>query len=236
MESVCLISSSDVDIAYVNALGVVLGTVDLACRVQSNDLVTEDVLSSSDARGDSNSEGQVVGNELVGSPLAILETSRIDLEELQVLRSGLGGIINLGKVVDDGANVGGGPCVPLNINAASGGDLSDLGTSGGILVARDLVHVGVHGGVNKAIVLALRAAPLNHLRGGSLVLERRVVGSVGGAIDADSREMAVSADRGGESADKGSNLDLVRHVVDCWNAGIDGKSLVFKNELRGQRR
>jgi hypothetical protein len=79
-------------------------------------------------------------------------------------------------------------------------------------VTGDLVDVAVHAGVNVAVVKAFGAAPLDHLGRGGLVLERRVVGSVWGSIDADGREMAMGADRGSESADKGSSLDLVRHV------------------------
>ena len=90
-------------------------------------------------------------------------------------------------------------------------------------MAGDLVNIAVHAGVNEAVVKAFGAAPLDHLGRGGLILERRVVGSVWGSIDADGREMAVSTDGRSESADKGSSLDLVRHVDGCWKVGFDEK-------------
>lgn len=195
-------------------LGVVLGTVLLASRVEGNDLVTEDVLSSRNGAGHSNGPGIVVADQLGGSPLAVLVAGGIDLEELQVRSLSRSWVVNLSHVVDDGTDVGLGPGGPLDVDGSSSSDLGDLSTGGGVLVAGDLVHFGIHGGINEAVIKALRAGPLDDLWGGGLVLERRVVGGEGGTIDLDGSNVAVSIDGGGDSAEDGSNLDLGRHC--CW--------------------
>ena len=192
-------------------LGVVLSAVLLASGVQSNDLVTEDVLSSRDGAGHSNGPGVVVADQLGGSPLAVLVAGSVDLEELQVRSLGRSWVVDLGHVVDDGTDVGFGPGGPLDVDRSSSSDLGDLSTGSGVLVAGNLVHVGVHGGVDEAVVEALWARPLDDLWGGLLVLERGVVGGVGGAIDLDGGNVAVGIDGGGDSAEDGSNLDLGRH-------------------------
>ena len=194
-------------------LGVVLGTVLLASRVEGNDLMTEDVLSGRDGARYSDGPGVVVADQLSSSPLAVLVASSIDLEELQIRSLGRGWVVDLRHVVDDGTDVGIGPGGPLDIDGSSSSDLGDLSTGGGVLVAGNLVHVGVHGGIDEAVVKALRAGPLDDLWGGGLVLERRVVGGEGGAIDLDGSNVAVGIDGGGDSAENGSNLDLGRHCV-----------------------
>jgi hypothetical protein len=89
----------------VNALRVVLGAVLLVGGVKSDDLVAENVVTRSDGAGDSDGPGQVVLDELGGSPLAILVTSGVDLEELQVSSLSRGGVVDLGHVVDDRTDV-----------------------------------------------------------------------------------------------------------------------------------
>jgi len=196
----------------VNALGVVLGAVLLAGGVEGDDLVAENVVAGSDRAGDSDRPGQVVVDELGGSPLTILVTSGVDLEELQVSSLSRGGVVDLGHVVDNGTNVRLGPGVPLDVNLSSSSDCGDLSTSSSILVASNLGHVGVHGGVDEAVVEALGAGPLDDLRSGGLVLERGVVGSEVGAIDVNVRKVTVGVDGGSNSAEDGSDLDLGRHV------------------------
>lgn len=147
-------------------LGVVLRTVHLTGRVKGNDLVTEHVLTRSNGARDSHSPGQVVLDELCGSPLAVVVTSLVDLEEVQVGGFSRGGIVNLGHVVDNGTNVGIGPGVPLDVDGSSGSNLGDFGTSGGVLVASNLGHIGVHGGIDEAVVEAFGAGPLDDLRRG----------------------------------------------------------------------
>lgn len=194
--------------------------------------MTENILSSCDALGNSDAPCQVVVDELGSSPLAALIASRIDLEELKFLRGSLGGVGDLGEVVEYRTDVRFRPGVlgmvsfflcycnssfsiltPLDINSSSGCDLGNLCASSGVLVASNLGDVGVHAGIDEAIVLTLWAGPLNDLGRGSLVLERRVVCRVGGAINVDSREMAMSIDGRGESSNESSDLDFGRH---CW--------------------
>jgi hypothetical protein len=196
----------------VDALGVVLGAVLLVGGVKSDDLVAENVVTRSDGAGDRDGPGQVVLDELGGSPLTILVANGVDLEELQVSSLSRGGVIDLGHVVDNGTDVRLGPGVPLDVNLSSGSDRGNLSTSCSILVASNLVHVGVHGGVNEAVVEALRAGPLDDLRSGGLVLERGVVGSEVGTVDLDVRKVTVGVDGGSNGAEDGSDLDLGRHV------------------------
>ena len=169
----------------VDALGVVLGTVLLTSRVEGDDLVAENVLSRSNGAGDSDRPGEVVVDELGSSPLAVLVTSLVDLEEAQVSGLSGGSVVDLGHVVKDRTDVRLGPGVPLDVNGATSSDLSDLSTSSGVLVASNLGDIGVHGGVDETIVKALGAGPLDDLRGRVLVLERGVVGSVVSAINLD---------------------------------------------------
>lgn len=68
----------------VDALGVVLGAVLLARRVQGDDLVAENVLAWGNGLGDLDGPGEVVGDELLGGPLAAVEAGLVDLEEAQV--------------------------------------------------------------------------------------------------------------------------------------------------------
>ena len=195
-------------------LGVVLGAVLLTSGVEGNDLVTEDVLSSRDGAGHSDGPGVVVADQLGGSPLAVLVAGGVNFEELQVRSLGRGWVVDLRHVVDDGTDVGLGPGGPLDVDGSSSSDLGDLSTGGGVLVAGNFVHFGVHGGVDEAVVEALRAGPLDDLWGRGLVLERGVVGGEGGTIDLDGSNVAVGIDGGGDSAENGSNLDLGRHC--CW--------------------
>jgi hypothetical protein len=213
----------------VDALGVVLSTVLLAGRVESDDLVTENVLARGDALGDRHGPGVVVGDELVRSPLAVLEASSVNLEELKVARLGSGGIVNLGKVVDDGTDVGLGPGGPRDVELATSGNSSNLCASSGVLVASNLGGIVVHGRVDEAVVEALGARPFNDLRRGGLVLERRVIGSKVFAVNLDGRKMAVGADGGSKGAKDGSGLDGGRHCsVGGWKVWIGRKGWCSK--------
>ena len=196
-------------------LGVGLGAVGGSSSVKRDDLMTEDVLAGSKRLRNGDGPGVVLADHLDGSPLAVLVAVSIDLGPLE------GGLVNGGDVAvvrsnvcDDGTDVGLGPGGPLDVDGSSSSDLGDLSTGGGVLVAGDLVHFGIHGGINEAVIKALRAGPLDDLWGGGLVLERRVVGGEGGTIDLDGSNVAVSIDGGGDSAEDGSNLDLGRHC--CW--------------------
>jgi hypothetical protein len=201
--------ASDLD---VDALRVVLGAVLLACRVQGNDLVAENVLAGGNRLGDLDGPSEVVGDELLGGPLATVETGLVDLEEAQVRGLGGGRVVDLGEVVDDGAVVGRGPGVPGHVDGSAGRNLCDFGTSGRILVTGDLGGIGVHAGLDEALVLALGARPLNNLRGRSLILEGRVVGLEVGAVDLDGGEDTVGLGGGSHGSEDSSDLNLGRHL------------------------
>lgn len=87
--------------------------------MEGNDLVTENIVAGSQAGGDGDGLGQVVGDELVRGPgttggRARDETALGNLEEFKGgLVDGAAVTVAVGKVVDDGAVVGIRPGVPL---------------------------------------------------------------------------------------------------------------------------
>ena len=96
-----------------------LSTVGLACSMQSDDFMSEDVVTGSERRWYSKGPRDVVGNESIGSKVswvgAAKPSTSSNLVELQV---GLGDCcaitIAVGEVVDNWALVGNWPCIPLN--------------------------------------------------------------------------------------------------------------------------
>jgi hypothetical protein len=142
-----------------------------------------------------------------------------------------------------------GPGVPLNVNFPTGLHLCHLRSSSGVFVASDprfkisvglafiwllawhsLGDIGVQRRINKAIIEALRAGPLNDLRRRGLVLERRIVCSERLTVNGDLGEMAVSRDGRGEGSDERCNLNLGRHFgVGVWRLdGEDGTKVRFE--------
>jgi hypothetical protein len=70
--------------------------------VESNDLVTKDVLAGSNVLGNSDSPGVAVRNQVVGSPAlssGIIESLLVNLEEGKVASRGRSGIIDAGEVI-----------------------------------------------------------------------------------------------------------------------------------------
>lgn len=107
----------------VDALGIVLGTVLLGSGVERNDFVAEDVLARGKVLGDSHGPGVVVGNQLVGSPLAVLVTSTLNLKPLEILLLDGLEVAGVGSSVsENGANVGCGPGAPVEVDFATSGD------------------------------------------------------------------------------------------------------------------
>jgi len=98
----------------------------LACGVQGDDLVAEDVVARGEGLGDVDGPLVAVGDELVGAPLVgggVDDTDLSELEEAQALLVGVGAVARaLGQVVDDRAVVGLGPGVPLESHGAAGSD------------------------------------------------------------------------------------------------------------------
>jgi hypothetical protein len=164
-----------------------LGTVGIASRVQANDLVTENVVTSGNGARDGHSAAVVGGNEIVRCPFtrdvaAIDQTSLIDLEELE------GGLVDLGAVTlavghvgDDRAVVALGPLSPLQLDGTTGLDLCGDRTGAGLLVT-DNVGARVAGGVDEAKVGG-SLSPSDVLRDLGLVVvviddEATVVGAI----------------------------------------------------------
>lgn len=98
--------------------------------MESNNLMTNDIVSRSDIGWDGSSPGVVVGNHLVGSPGSgnggvVNQSTLVNLEEFK------SGLVNsstvsvaVGKVGDDWAVMGFGPDSPLEINGVTSGNFS----------------------------------------------------------------------------------------------------------------
>lgn len=101
--------------------------------MESDNLVTEDVLAGSDVLGNSDGPGVAVGDQIVGGPVlgsGIVQALLVDLEEREVA-SGDGSAVvagALGEVVQDGTVVRLGPGVPLELDLTTSSDGGDLGT------------------------------------------------------------------------------------------------------------
>lgn len=126
--------------------------------VKGNDLVAEDVAAGLDVLGDVDGGGKVVGDHLVGLPVArdgviVDQTDGSGLEEAEV--AGLDGCAVSwagGEVIDDWSVVRVGPGVPLEVDGAACLD-GDKGFAGrGALVARDVLFA-VLGWGDEAVVL-----------------------------------------------------------------------------------
>lgn len=107
-----------------------MSTILRSGTVESDNLMTSDVVSRSEIGWDSSGPGVVVGNHLVGSPGSgnsgvIYQTSFVNLEEFKSgLVNGSTVSVAVGKVGDDWAMMGLRPDSPLEINAITSGDLS----------------------------------------------------------------------------------------------------------------
>jgi len=197
----------------VEALGVVLGTVDIASAVEGDDLVTEDVLAGSERLRNGDRPLAVSSDELVGSPLArsgaaIDQASLVNLEELKRLLVNGGAVVTsaLGEVVDDGTVVRLGPGVsaPLDLNLAAGGDRGGDLASLGLAVADDVAR-GVAGTVNETVVTVV-GTPSNdsgRVRHVDVVVEESVESL---AISGDAGNATVGVCRGSKGAQKSGSL------------------------------
>ena len=106
--------------------------------MESNNLVTENVLAGSDVLGDSDGPGVAVLDQVVGCPAVgggVVESLLVDLEEGKVTGGDGSAVVTgaLGQVVKDGTVVRLGPGVPLELDGATSGDSGDLGTGLAVL-------------------------------------------------------------------------------------------------------
>jgi hypothetical protein len=141
----------------VDALGIGLGAVGVASRVQGEDLVAEDVVAGGQVAGDVDGPGVAVADQVVRGPVAgvgaRVEAGLADLgkgeralvDRGKVARDG-------GQVVDDGAVVRVGPGVPLQGHRAAGGNGDGVANGRRALVADDVGAAKGVGG-NEAVVL-----------------------------------------------------------------------------------
>lgn len=119
----------------VDALWVVLRTVELTGRVQGDDFVAENVLAWRDVGGDLQDVGIVILDQLVCGPdtrsiAPINQTLLGDLEEVELRLVDTCAIaVAGGEVVDYGSLVGFGPWCPLELDGAAGVD-GDGGAEG----------------------------------------------------------------------------------------------------------
>ena len=153
----------------VDALGVVLGAVLLAGRVETDDLVAQDVVAVGDGLGDGGRPAVVVADQVVGGPLsgraaAIDEALGVDLEELQRSRVDGGALaVAGGKVRDDGAVVALRPFSPLELNVRASLNGGSQGAGLAVLVADDVLR-RVAGAVDETEVGGA-GGPANGVRG-----------------------------------------------------------------------
>lgn len=230
-----LVGTITVDL-QVEARGVVLSTTLSAGGVESDQLVTEDIVSWGNRLGDFDEPGVVVLDQLIVTPdtgdaRAINNTDTIDLEELK------GGLVNrgtvglaAGKVVNNRAMVRFGPWGPLKADAVSGVDLDVALTSGSVLVADDVGgRVVIRG---KRAVASVGSGPGGYSGGIFAHVGERVdiKSLIVDAVDHNVADMAVGSDLGGreEGRQKGSRLN-VTHFVKAK------KELQQRRELSGER-
>lgn len=196
----------------VDALGVELGAALLEALVEGDDLVAEDVVSGLDVGGDLDAHAEVVLEELVVRPeagaspagaeldLALL----LDLEPLEGVLVGVGAVAAaVGEVVDDGAVVALGPCVPLQLNIGASSDGGALLGTGGAEVAADIIALELVGRDEAQV-----GGPVGPGDTALVLLPGSVAGVVANmrlAISNNLLDVAVGADRcsAGEGGDEG---------------------------------
>lgn len=186
----------------VEALGVVLGAILLLSAVESDELVTEDVVAGGDGGRDLDHPAVVVVDQLVSTPgagdLGVAdETDTVDLEELQIgLVDGLAAAVAARQVVQDGTVVGVGPGGPLDVDLLTGTDDNvGLGVCG-VLVADD-VRVAVGIGRDETVA-GVGGRPGGDLRGVGLVGEDADVETlVVDTVDDEVGDVTVGSDLGG---------------------------------------
>ena len=139
--------------------------------------MAEDVLASLEVRWDSHRPCVVLADQLDGSPLAVLVTVGLDLSPLELLLVDRSNVTSVGgNVCQDRTDVRFWPCVPMEVDYATGRDLGHrvVGAIGTALNVADDVG-GVEGvGLDEARVKVL-GVPTNVLGGGIVVLLAVVV-------------------------------------------------------------
>lgn len=128
----------------VKALGIILSSIFASRAMKCNKLVSQNIISGSNARRDLDHPAVAVGNQLVVSPSArdlgaVHQTDAIDLEKLQgILVHGLTGLAAVGQVVNHRAMMGIRPLGPLQVDPVSGRNhRMPLGV-GGVEMANDI--------------------------------------------------------------------------------------------------
>ncbi|KAI6758106.1 hypothetical protein HG531_003931 [Fusarium graminearum] len=136
----------------VEALRVVLSTVLGCSAMKSNDLVAEDVASSSQGSGDSCSPRVVVLDEIRSSPGSIFETGGIDLDPLECRNVSLGATSRtLGNICENRANVRVGPLRPLELDSTTSLDRHGSVARSSLNVAANVLGA-VGGRGNEAVI------------------------------------------------------------------------------------
>jgi len=201
--------ASDVN---VEALRVVLGTVLGASAVESDDLVAENVASSSESLRDGGGPGVVVLDKIGGSPSSV-KTSSIDLNPLKLSRVSSSALaLALSNVGQDRTDVRLRPCRPLELNRATSLD-AGRGLTGRRLDVASNVRCSIGIGRDEAVVEVLGGP--SGLDGSlaavlDLVVGFEVVAGLVDTVNLDAGDGSVGEDGGGEGADE-SSCDLERH-------------------------
>lgn len=155
--------------------------------------MTEDVVSWGQTNGNLDGMGEAVSQKLFGGPTAWIgsgdETRLGNLGELEGLLVNGGEITGRGgDVVDNGAVVGIGPCVPYKGHGAASSN-SGGASNGGSAFVTDNVG-GVHIGREDEAIVLIGSLPANGIGRGA----RRDTAGVLGAISDDSGDVSVGVD------------------------------------------
>jgi len=180
--------------------------------VQGDNFVAEDVEAWLDVLGDGDQPRIVLGDKLIGSPLAgslgaVNQTGLGNLEELEL---GLvdrlaAGAAAASEVVDDRAVVRLGPGVPLDVDRVTG--LDDRVTLGvrGRFVADD-IGVRVVLGAHEAVVSVSGRPAGDNGRILHVGKDGRVVGLIRQTVDDEILDVAVGSDAGGAGEGRDESL------------------------------
>jgi hypothetical protein len=199
----------------VDALGVGLGAVGLARSVQRDDFVANDVVTRGNI-GEGQVPGEVVGNQVIGSPLtgvaARLPGLGRNLGPLQARRvDGTAVAVARRNVLLNRADVADGPGIPLESDLAAGLD-GYVGTVALALLVADNGR-GAKGIRRDEAVVEVVGLPANGGRNGVLVLESSVPALVFLAIGDDLVNVAVSCHKGRKKDEEGEHDGNVMRIV-----------------------
>lgn len=191
----------------VEALRICLGPTHLMGSVKSNRVVAKDVFSGRDTGWDGHTPRVVIGDHVIGCPVArrrasVDEAGLVNLGKSQARLVNCRAIITTrGEEIENGAVMRFRPFGPLQVESRPGRD-RDICTAGrGLLVADDIRR----GVVADESIVKVVGCPACHHWWGAGELERGNVATVPLAVGNDTGDMAVGMDLGqkGKGSEEG---------------------------------